>query len=85
MMLVQETMQKIVSDNLLAYYIIYSEAWGEKYRVTNRLNVDDDKASVLYEKSYKSFEKLLFQFFFLFLKRCQSSRFLWEHGYIINS
>lgn len=32
--LVQETMQKIVSDNLLACYIIYGKACGEKYRVT---------------------------------------------------
>lgn len=34
--LVQEAMQKIVSDNSHGRYIIHGERRGEKYRVTNR-------------------------------------------------
>ena len=46
LVLVQETMQKIVSDNLLACYIIYisaKRAEKNRYRVTNRLLVDEAK------------------------------------------
>lgn len=50
LVLVQETMQKIVSDNLLACYIIYISAKRvekNRYRVTNRLLVDEAKDAVL--------------------------------------
>ena len=50
LVLVQETMQKIVSDNLLACYIIYisaKRAEKNRYRVTNRLLVDEAKDAVL--------------------------------------
>lgn len=47
-MLVQETMQKIVSDNSLACYIIYRAPCGEKYRITNHLLVDETKDVVFY-------------------------------------
>ena len=43
-------MQKIVSDNLLACYIIYisaKRAEKNRYRVTNRLLVDEAKDAVL--------------------------------------
>lgn len=62
LVLVQETMQKIVSDNLLACYIIYISAKRvekNRYRVTNRLLVDEAKDAVL----------LFFFFSFFFVEK----------------
>lgn len=64
LVLVQETMQKIVSDNLLACYIIYISAKRvekNRYRVTNRLLVDEAKDAVL-----------LFFFFFFFCRKTRN-------------